>query len=333
MIAGCGTLQEKRRMNAKKPAATRGTVHAETGKPPVKASKPTAPATKAETVEKVIKARAAAIGIDPKKVFVGVVGAKPDKPAQAAKPAAPAQKPADKPKPEAKPAQAAPAPAPAPKPAAPAETWGEINDRHAREIAALGVTLSPPKGKQRDGVRFVRMLSGLYIDARKVDEYRRTVDRHRAERGALRDNVATARAVYAGALGNSDCDERAALYALGLMFTVAHDGVDLVVPLLRANRALAETWRDALEGVRPGARSVIVTVRALQRKPAPAPAPAPAKPAEAAKPATDAKKPADKPAQKPADKPAQADRPKGLGMIAKIEAKADAKPAKAKAKK
>ena len=36
--------QEKPTMKAK-PAATRGTVHAETGKPPVKASKPTAPAT------------------------------------------------------------------------------------------------------------------------------------------------------------------------------------------------------------------------------------------------------------------------------------------------
>ena len=320
MIAGCGTLQEKRNMKAKKPAATRGTVHAETGKPPVKASKPmTAPATKAETVEKVIKARAAAIGIDPKKVFVGVVGAKSD------------GKPAEKPKPTpapAKPAAQAPKPAEKKPEAKPAETWGEMADRHAREIDALGVTLSPPKGKLRDGVRFVRMLSGLYIDARKVDEYRRTVDRHRAERGALRDNVATARAVYAGALGNSDGDERAALYALGLMFTVAHDGVDLVVPLLRANRALAETWRDALEGVRPGARSVIVTVRALQRKPAPAPA----KPAEAAKPATDAKKPADKPA-KPATKPVEVEKPKGMGMIAKIEAKADAKPAKAKPKK
>ena len=303
-------------MKAKKPAATRGTVHAETGKPPVKVSKPTtAPATKAETVEKVIKARAAAIGIDPKKVIVGFVGNPAEKPKPAtapAKPAAQAPKPAEAKKPEAK----------------PAETWGEMADRHAREIDALGVTLSPPKSKLRDGVRFVRMLSGLYIDARKVDEYRRTVDRHRAERGALRDNVATARAVYAGALGNSDGDERAALYALGLMFTVAHDGVDLVVPLLRANRALAETWRDALEGVRPGARSVIVTVRALQRKPAPAPA----KPAEAAKPATDAKKPADKPA-KPAAKPVEVEKPKGMGMVAKIEAKADAKPAKAKPKK
>jgi len=325
-----------------KPAATRGTVHAETGKPPVKASKPTtAPATKAETVEKVIKARAAAIGIDPKKVIVGFVGAKSDgKPAEKPKPAAPVAKfsppvtkltpPKMAPAP-AKPAAQAPKPADKPKPEAkPAETWGEMADRHAREIDALGVTLSPPKGKLRDGVRFVRMLSGLYIDARKVDEYRRTVDRHRAERGALRDNVATARAVYAGALGNSDGDERAALYALGLMFTVAHDGVDLVVPLLRANRALAETWRDALEGVRPGARSVIVTVRALQRKPAPAPAPA--KPAEAAKPATDAKKPADKPA-KPATKPVEVEKPKGMGMVAKIEAKADAKPAKAKPKK
>ena len=168
----------------------RGVVHAETVKPAAKASAPVTAKPKpdgsavADKVAAIVKGRAAALGIDPKKVFVGVVGAKPDKPAQTAKPAAPAQKPADKPKPEAKPAQAAPAPAP--KPAAPAETWGEINDRHAREIAALGVTLSPPKGKQRDGVRFVRMLSGLYIDARKVDEYRQTVDRHRAERAALR---------------------------------------------------------------------------------------------------------------------------------------------------
>lgn len=323
-----------------KPAATRGTVHAETGKPPVKASKPTtAPATKAETVEKVIKARAAAIGIDPKKVIVGFVGAKSDsKPAEKPKPAAPVAK-FSPPVTKLTPPKMAPAPekpAEAKKPEAkPAETWGEMADRHAREIDALGVTLSPPKGKLRDGVRFVRMLSGLYIDARKVDEYRRTVDRHRAERGALRDNVATARAVYAGALGNSDGDERAALYALGLMFTVAHDGVDLVVPLLRANRALAETWRDALEGVRPGARSVIVTVRALQRKPAPAPAPA--KSAEAAKPAENVIKigfdPKKAGRDKPADKPAQADRPKGLGMVAKIDAKADAKPAKAKPKK
>ena len=73
---------------------------------------------------------------------------------------------------------------------------------------------------------------------------------------------------------------------------------------------------------------MIVTVRALQRKPATAPA----KPAEAAKPATDAKKPADKPA-KPAAKPVEVEKPKGMGMVAKIEAKADAKPAKAKPKK
>lgn len=301
-------------------APARGVVHAETAKPAAKASAPVTAKPKpdgsavADKVAAIVKGRAAALGIDPKKVFVGVVGAKPDKPAQAAKPAAPAQKPADKPKPDAKPAQAAPAPAPAPKPAAPAETWGEINDRHAREIAALGVTLSPPKGKQRDGVRFVRMLSGLYIDARKVDEYRQTVDRHRAERAALRDNPATARAVFAGALGNADGDERTALYALGVMFSAA--GSDLVVPLLRSARPLAEAWRAALEGVSPGARSVIVTVRALQLK---GPADKPKKPAA----------PADKPAPAPADnaaKPAdKPDRPKGLGMVAKIEAKADAK--------
>ena len=93
-------------------APARGVVHAETAKPAAKASAPVTAKPKpdgsavADKVAAIVKGRAAALGIDPKKVFVGVVGAKPEaKPQTAQAPAAPAQKPADKPKPEAKPAQ------------------------------------------------------------------------------------------------------------------------------------------------------------------------------------------------------------------------------------
>ena len=307
-------------MKAKKPAATRGTVHAETGKPPVKASKPTAPATKAETVEKVIKARAAAIGIDPKKVFVGVVGAKPD--------GKPAEKPAEKPKPTPAPAK----PAEAKKPEAkPAETWPKMIARHAVELRKLNASDKPHNGPD------VRFLSGVYVPAENATAYREAMTRHANERAALRDNPTTARAVFEWALTEYKGDEALALYALGVMFT--SDSAGIVAPALRRVRALAEVWRDALQAVKPDAVSKIVTVRALGPKPKPAekkpeakPATAPAKPAEAAKPATDAKKPADKPA-KPATKPVEVEKPKGMGMVAKIEAKADAKPAKAKPKR
>ena len=296
-----------------KPAATRGTVHAETGKPPVKASKPTtAPATKAETVEKVIKARAAAIGIDPKKVIVGFVGNPAEKPKPAtapapAKPAAQAPKPAEAKKPEAK----------------PAETWPKMIARHAVELRKLNASDKPHNGP---GVRF---LSGVYVPAENATAYREAMTRHANERAALRDNPTTARAVFEWALTEYKGDEALALYALGVMFTA--DPAGIVAPALRRVRALAEAWRDALAAVKPDAVSKIVTVRALGPKPKPAekkPATAPAP----AKPATDAKKPADKPA-KPAAKPVEVEKPKGMGMVAKIEAKADAKPAKAKPKK
>jgi len=320
-----------------KPAATRGTVHAETGKPPVKASKPTtAPATKAETVEKVIKARAAAIGIDPKKVIVGFVGAKPaaksdGKPAEKPKPAAPVPSfsppvtkltpPKMTPAP-AKPAAQAPKPAEAKKPEAkPAETWPKMIARHAVELRKLNASDKPHNGPD------VRFLSGVYVPAENATAYREAMTRHANERAALRDNPTTARAVFEWALTEYKGDEALALYALGVMFTA--DPAGIVAPALRRVRALAEVWRDALAAVKPDAVSKIVTVRALGPKPKPAekkPATAPAKPA------TDAKKPADKPA-KPAAKPVEVEKPKGMGMVAKIEAKADAKPAKAKPKK
>ena len=201
--------------------------------------KPDTPATKAEAVEKVIKARAAAIGIDPKKVFVGVVGAKSDgKPAEKPKPAAQAPKPADKPKPEAKPAQA---------PAAPSDdetgrAWRDMANRHAVEMAALGVTVSPPKG-----VPCLRFVSGLYVPVAKAADYRATVDRHREERAKMRDVPATARGVYCEELRAFKGDEIAALYELGLPHIA--DKAGIAVPVIRGNRALAEAWRDALQAV------------------------------------------------------------------------------------
>ena len=264
--------------------------------------KPDTPATKAEAVEKVIKARAAAIGIDPKKVFVGVVGAKPEAKPQTAP--APAAKPAEKAKPD-KPAT------PADKPAAPAapsdeetgRAWRDMAKRHAAEMAALGVAVSPPKG-----VPCLRFVSGLYVPVAKAADYRATVDRHREERAKMRDVPATARGVYREELRTFKGDEIAALYELGLPHIADKGGV--AVPVIRGNRALAEAWRSALEEVAPGKVSQIVTVRALGKP-----------------------KPADKPKQTAQAPAVQADRPKGMGMVAKIEAKAAAKPAKAKPKK
>ena len=263
-----------------------------------------------------------------------------------AKAPAPA-KPADKPKPEA----AKPAPAPKPttppaKPAAPSDdetgrAWRDMANRHAVEMAALGLTATPPKG-----VPCVRFVSGLYVPVAKAADYRATVDRHREERAKMRDVPATARGVYREELRTFKGDEIAALYELGLPHIA--DKAGIAVPVIRGNRALAEAWRSALEDVAPGKVSQIVTVRALG-KPKPQTAPQTAPAAQAPKPTTPQKAPpkpataaasskgkstaptAAKPsqaAQKPAD-----EKPKGLGMVAKIEAKADAKPAKAKPKK
>ena len=300
----------------KQAAPVRGTVHAETGKPPVKASKPVKAAKSAavafdpvkgivraagakpaaEIVEKAIKARAAAIGIDPKKVFVGMVGAKPATPAKPA---------------EVKKADAKPAPAPKPAPVKPVETWLQMVARHASELRKLNVSTTPPTGPA------VRFLSGVYVPADNATAYRDAMTRHAQERATLRDNPATARAVFEYALTAYKGDEVPALFALGVMFTADAGGI--VAPALRRTRALAEVWRDALQAVKPGAVSKLVTVRALG-KPAEKPAEKPATPAKA-----DAK-------AKPADKPAKVEKPVGMGMVAKIEAKPD-KPAKVKPKK
>ena len=273
------------------------TAPAETAKPAAKASAPVTAKPKpdgsavADKVAAIVKGRAAALGIDPKKVFVGVVGAKPEaKPQTAQAPAAPTDEETGR-------------------------AWRDMAKRHAAEMAAFGIATSPAKGAP-----CVRFISGICVPAARAAEYRALVDRHRDERAKMRDNAATARGVYLSELQAVKGDEIAALYALGLPHIADKGGA--VVPVIRSNRALAVAWRDALAVVSPGKVSQIVTVRALGAKADKPAEKAKKAPAPADKPAA---KPAPAPAAKPADKPAQADRPKGLGMVAKIEAKADAK--------
>lgn len=201
---------------------------------------------------------------------------------------------------EAKPAPAKPAKAEAPKeteakkpaaaptktPAEVAADWERLVAEQAAEVVAL------VKGAPKCA-RPVRLVTGVAVPPAALADYRAMIARHGKARAAMRDNSATTEGVYFAALRALNGDEIAALCELGMMHTAGNAG-SVAVPALRSRKA-AEVWLRALQAAKPGAVSVVVSVRAI----APAAAAKPAAKPEA-KPAADKGKSAAKPSAKPA---------------------------------